>query len=147
MVSRSLKLWIGQIAMSCEVYYCFAMLRWFRPSIRRCHRSEHSTIAPTMKRGDGPVCVNDRVAGHVLHALLALGYRIPHDLRMVRIDDVEYASLLPIPLPTVINGVAKSAKPQRQVCLIIGSPGQICSHETSCLNASYWSALLAGESG
>ena len=36
-----------------------------------------------------------------MRALLALGYRIPRDVRIAGIDDVEYASLLPVPLTTV----------------------------------------------
>jgi len=36
-----------------------------------------------------------------MRVLLAAGYRIPRDIRIVGIDDVEYASLLPVPLTTV----------------------------------------------
>jgi DNA-binding LacI/PurR family transcriptional regulator len=36
-----------------------------------------------------------------MQVLLARGYRIPQDVRVVGIDDVEYASLLPVPLTTV----------------------------------------------
>src|SRR5206468_1827623 len=50
---------------------------------------------------DGFVCVNDRVAGLFMHAFLSRGVRIPQDIRMVGIDDVAYASLLPVPLTTV----------------------------------------------
>jgi GntR family transcriptional regulator, arabinose operon transcriptional repressor len=52
-------------------------------------------------RGDGFVCANDRTAGQLMRVLLAAGYRIPQDVRIVGIDDVEYASLLPVPLTTV----------------------------------------------
>jgi GntR family transcriptional regulator of arabinose operon len=52
-------------------------------------------------RPDGFVCVNDRTAGRLMQALLALGYHIPDDLKMVGIDDVEYAKLLPVPLTTI----------------------------------------------
>src|ERR1700722_15420752 len=47
------------------------------------------------------VCANDRTAGQVMHTLIELGYRIPKDVRIVGIDDVQYASLLPVPLTTV----------------------------------------------
>ncbi len=47
------------------------------------------------------VCANDRTAGHVMHTLIELDYRIPNDIRIVGIDDVQYASLLPVPLTTV----------------------------------------------
>jgi DNA-binding LacI/PurR family transcriptional regulator len=36
-----------------------------------------------------------------MQALLRLGYAIPRDVRMVGIDDLEYARLLPVPLTTL----------------------------------------------
>ena len=67
------------------------------------------TITPPAVRGllnhkkdvAGVVCVNDRTAGELMRAVLSLGHRIPRDIRIVGIDDVEYASLLPVPLTTV----------------------------------------------
>jgi DNA-binding LacI/PurR family transcriptional regulator len=47
------------------------------------------------------VCVNDRTAGPLMHAVLKLGYNVPKDVRIVGIDDVEYARLLPVPLTTI----------------------------------------------
>ncbi|HTU46281.1 MAG TPA: GntR family transcriptional regulator [Bryobacteraceae bacterium] len=47
------------------------------------------------------VCVNDRVAGLLMQVFLARGIRIPEDIRLVGIDDVSYASLLPVSLTTV----------------------------------------------
>ena len=64
---------------------------------------------------DAIVCANDRTAGLVMHALLAQGYDIPGDVRLVGIDDVQYASLLPVPLTTLrqpcrdIGGAAMAA--------------------------------------
>jgi GntR family transcriptional regulator of arabinose operon len=58
---------------------------------------------------DAFVCSNDRLAGHLMHALLATGVRIPAGIRVVGIDDVTYASLLPVPLTTI-----------RQPCAEIG---------------------------
>ena len=55
------------------------------------------------------VCVNDRVAGHLMHSFMAQHIRVPEDIRIVGIDDVAYASLLPVPLTTV-----------RQPCRAIG---------------------------
>src|SRR5256886_3600827 len=52
-------------------------------------------------RPQGIACANDRTAGHLMHSLLQLKYRIPHDVRLVGIDDVDYASLLPVPLTTL----------------------------------------------
>lgn len=43
------------------------------------------------------VCANDRLAGHLMHALIERGIR----LRITGIDDVNYAALLPVPLTTV----------------------------------------------
>ncbi len=50
---------------------------------------------------EGFVCVNDRMAGQLMHSFLARGIRIPEEIRIVGIDDVRYASLLPVPLTTV----------------------------------------------
>lgn len=47
------------------------------------------------------VCANDRIAGYLMHTLLSRGVRIPEDVRIVGIDDVNYAALLPVPLTTV----------------------------------------------
>jgi GntR family transcriptional regulator, arabinose operon transcriptional repressor len=52
-------------------------------------------------RPDAFVCANDLTAGQLMHTLLDLGKRIPEDIRMVGIDDVKYARLLPVPLTTV----------------------------------------------
>jgi DNA-binding LacI/PurR family transcriptional regulator len=52
-------------------------------------------------RPDAIVCANDRTAARLMHTLLALGYAIPRDVRLAGIDDVEYASLLPVPLTTL----------------------------------------------
>lgn len=51
-------------------------------------------------RPNGLVCGNDRTAGHLMRTLISLGYRIPDDVRIVGIDDVKYAMLLPVPLTT-----------------------------------------------
>jgi DNA-binding LacI/PurR family transcriptional regulator len=50
---------------------------------------------------DAVVCANDRTAGRLMHTLRRLGVRVPNDLRVVGIDDVEFASLLPVPLTTL----------------------------------------------
>ena len=61
-------------------------------------------------RPDAVVCCNDRAAGRLMHALLALGRRLPEDVALVGIDDAGYAGLLPVPLTTV-----------RQPCREIGA--------------------------
>jgi GntR family transcriptional regulator, arabinose operon transcriptional repressor len=50
---------------------------------------------------DAFVCVNDRMAGELMHMFLPRNIRIPEDIRLVGIDDAPYASLLPVPLTTV----------------------------------------------
>lgn len=54
-----------------------------------------------MTRPDAIVCANDRTAARLMPTLLRLGYSIPGDVRLVGIDDVEYARLLPVPLTTL----------------------------------------------
>ena len=47
------------------------------------------------------VCANDRTAARMMTTLQRLGRRIPQDVRLVGIDDVDYARLLPVPLTTL----------------------------------------------
>lgn len=47
------------------------------------------------------VCINDRIAGQLMHLFLQRKMRVPEDIRLVGIDDVSYARLLPVPLTTV----------------------------------------------
>ncbi|HWR14939.1 MAG TPA: GntR family transcriptional regulator [Terriglobales bacterium] len=53
------------------------------------------------QRPDAFVCANDLTAGQLMHTLIALGRRIPDDIRIVGIDDVKYSRLLPVPLTTL----------------------------------------------
>ncbi len=57
-------------------------------------------------RPDGIVCANDVTAARLMQSLLALGRRIPEEIRIVGIDDVKYASLLPVPLTTMHQNCA-----------------------------------------
>ena len=81
---------------------------------------------------DGIVCANDRTAGRWMHALQRLGRAVPGDVRIVGIDDVEYAELLPVPLTTfrqptraigavalgtLLERIARPAQPTRDVLL------------------------------
>jgi len=52
-------------------------------------------------RPEGIVCANDLTAARLMQTLLEFGVRIPEDVRIVGMDDVRYASLLPVPLTTV----------------------------------------------
>jgi GntR family transcriptional regulator, arabinose operon transcriptional repressor len=64
------------------------------------HTAELGRIVDTFKP-EAIVCANDRTAGQVMHSLIELNYQIPRDVRIVAIDDVQYANLLPVPLTTV----------------------------------------------
>ena len=72
------------------------------------HTAELGHIVDLLKP-EAIVCANDRTAGQVMHSLIELNYQIPKDVRIVGIDDVQYANLLPVPLTTV-----------RQPCRAIG---------------------------
>jgi GntR family transcriptional regulator, arabinose operon transcriptional repressor len=65
------------------------------------HAAQALRNASTVEALEGFVCINDRVAGELMHMFLAKGLRIPDDIRLVGIDDLAYASLLPVPLTTV----------------------------------------------
>jgi DNA-binding LacI/PurR family transcriptional regulator len=59
---------------------------------------------------DGILCANDLTAARVMQTLLRLGVCVPAQVRVVGIDDVNYARFLPVPLTTI-----------RQDCAEIGS--------------------------
>ncbi|NYF78314.1 GntR family transcriptional regulator [Granulicella arctica] len=56
------------------------------------------------------VCANDAAAARLMTHLNAQGIRVPEDMRIVGIDDVKYAAMLPTPLTT-----------QHQNCANIGA--------------------------
>lgn len=47
------------------------------------------------------VCANDLTSARLMQTLIGLGVRIPEEVRVVGMDDVKYASLLPVPLTTI----------------------------------------------
>jgi GntR family transcriptional regulator, arabinose operon transcriptional repressor len=53
------------------------------------------------ERPDAIVCATDRTAAGLMHTLLGKGIRIPDDVRLVGIDDVSCAGVLPVPLTTL----------------------------------------------
>ena len=61
-------------------------------------------------RPDAIVCANDFTAARVMAGLTKMGIRVPEEMRIVGIDDVKYAHLLPVPLTT-----------QHQNCADIGA--------------------------
>jgi GntR family transcriptional regulator of arabinose operon len=71
--------------------------------VQRLDPSDAKAVGQFMKthHPDAVVCANDRTAGLLMHTLTALGKEVPRDIGVVGIDDVEYASLLPVPLTTI----------------------------------------------
>ena len=74
-----------------------------RSLVQRMDAEDPDQVKALMARSkpDAIVCANDRTAARLMRTLLRGDYRIPHDVRLVGIDDVEYASLLPVPLTTL----------------------------------------------
>ena len=74
-----------------------------RALLGRLDPAEPAAVRALMKsaRPDGVVCANDWTAARLMRTLLELGHAVPRDVRLVGIDDVDYASLLPVPLTTL----------------------------------------------
>ena len=74
-----------------------------RASLQRLDPDDLEAVRKLLEsaRPDGIVCANDRTAGRLLHSIRHLKLRVPDDIRLVGIDDVEYARLLPVPLSTL----------------------------------------------
>lgn len=74
-----------------------------RNLVDRIDPSDRDAVRALISSGrpEAIVCANDRTAGTLMHSLLALRMRVPRDVRLAGIDDVEYASLLPVPLTTL----------------------------------------------
>ena len=87
--------------------YREALYTWQSPVERSLvHRLDPSSSAEVnaaikAQSVDAIVCANDRTASRLIPTLLRLGYAIPGDIRVVGIDDLEYAKLLPVPLTTL----------------------------------------------
>jgi DNA-binding LacI/PurR family transcriptional regulator len=73
-----------------------------RDAVHLGDASDQKFVGSILKsdRPDAFLCANDFTAGKLMHTLIAIGKRIPEDIRIVGIDDVKYASLLPVPLTT-----------------------------------------------
>ena len=74
-----------------------------REMVLRADPADAATLSSRIaeKKIDALLCANDLTAAHVMRTLLALGLRIPDDIRIAGIDDVRYAELLPVPLTTL----------------------------------------------
>jgi GntR family transcriptional regulator, arabinose operon transcriptional repressor len=105
-----------------------------RALIHRLDPNDASAVRAMMAAGrlEAIVCANERTAGRLMHTLRAHGYAVPRDVRLVGIDDVPYASLLPVPLTTLrqpthqigeaalatmLERVAQPALPARDILL------------------------------
>jgi GntR family transcriptional regulator of arabinose operon len=90
-----------------EAGYREALYAWnvpiARPLVHRADPSDPDLVRRVMdtQRPEAFVCANDRTAARLMPTLLRLGYRVPGDVRLVGIDDLEYAKLLPVPLTTL----------------------------------------------
>ncbi len=74
-----------------------------RGSTQRLDPADAGRVRAVMEglRPEGIVAANDRTAARLMHTLIELGYAVPRDVRLVGIDDADYASLLPVPLTTL----------------------------------------------
>jgi len=90
-----------------EAGYREALFAWQAPVerslVHRLDPSDSFQVQAMMEpqQVDAIVCANDRTASRLIPTLLRLGYAIPSDVRVVGIDDLEYAKLLPVPLTTL----------------------------------------------
>jgi DNA-binding LacI/PurR family transcriptional regulator len=96
-----------------ESGYREALYAWDVPFERAfSHRLDPADAASVRglmdsNRPDAIVCANDWTAARIMRTLLELGHALPRDVRLVGIDDVEYASLLPVPLTTLRQPTAQ----------------------------------------
>ena len=83
-----------------------------KPAVHMGDASDVKFVKSVLKksRPDAFLCANDHTAGILMHTLMSIGESIPEDIRMMGIDDVKYARLLPVPLTT-----------ERQPCRDIGA--------------------------
>jgi GntR family transcriptional regulator, arabinose operon transcriptional repressor len=96
-----------------EAGYREALYAWGAPVerglVHRLDPADEPAVAGLLEpdRPEAIVCANDRTAARLMHTLLRLGHAIPRDVRLVGIDDLEYASLLPVPLTTLRQPTAE----------------------------------------
>ncbi len=57
-------------------------------------------VLPTTQ-ADAFVCLNDAIAAYLIRHLIAAGVAVPDDVAVVGFDDVDYATLVPVPLTTM----------------------------------------------
>jgi GntR family transcriptional regulator of arabinose operon len=76
-------------------------------------------------RPDGIVCANDITAANLMRTLGAIGIAVPDTIRLVGIDDVRYANLLPVPLTTIHQPCSQMGAIAMRVMLLRLSEPQI----------------------
>lgn len=76
---------------------------WDPRSVQRIAPWDEDAVKEMLSsiRPDGIVCANDFTAANLMKTLGTLGVVVPEQIRLAGIDDVKYASLLPVPLTTV----------------------------------------------
>lgn len=90
-----------------EAGYREALYTWDAPIeralVHRLDPSDPAAVRAVMdaRHPEAIVCANDRTASRLIPTLLRLGHAVPGDVRVVGIDDLEYAKLLPVPLTTL----------------------------------------------
>ncbi len=89
-----------------EAGYREALHAWATPFdpelVHRLDPTQTAAVRALMASGpEAVVCANDWTAARLMRTVLDLGHAIPGDLWLVGIDDLEYASLLPVPLTTL----------------------------------------------
>jgi DNA-binding LacI/PurR family transcriptional regulator len=73
-----------------------------RELVHRLDPTDLESVRTVMaSKPEAIVCANDWTAARLMHSILELGFSIPADVRLVGIDDLDYASLLPVPLTTL----------------------------------------------
>jgi GntR family transcriptional regulator of arabinose operon len=90
-----------------EAGYREALYAWDAPVERalvsRIDPLDQTAVQEMMaaSRPEAIVSANDRTAARLMQTLLRLNHAVPRDVRLVGIDDAEYAKLLPVPLTTL----------------------------------------------
>jgi GntR family transcriptional regulator of arabinose operon len=86
--------------------YREALYAWKSPIerslVHRLNPTDMDSVRVLMtSKPEAIVCANDWTAARLMHSILELGYSVPGSVRLVGIDDLDYAKLLPVPLTTL----------------------------------------------
>jgi DNA-binding LacI/PurR family transcriptional regulator len=89
-----------------EAGYREALYAWKSPAerdlVHRLNPTDSDSVRVLMaSKPQAIVCANDWTAARLMHSILELGYSVPEHVRLVGIDDLDYAKLLPVPLTTL----------------------------------------------